>query len=676
MIIKEIDRKKGSSSSFVRLVDYITRYNPPLIKDINKKTLFKNGYVNITNFQTEDRLDIAKIQALSTQKMNTRSKADKTMHIVISFPKEDNAKLTPSLLNKIENTTLKELQLEDHQRISALQVDTSNIHLHIAINKVNPITYRNFSPHNSKIKLTKLGGKLENNLNLFKTNHDIESNYNKEKVTGKSADFEAHTGFMSIKSYMIEHKIKDIILNTDSWQSLHKELKKFDLTIKLKGNGLVIGSEKENTFIKCSDLHRSLSKNNLEKAFGKFTNFIKNDIKEPLKENIIEQKIPEFKYDKNIPKDISFNRADMDTNILWNQYQTYKKEQANSIYKQVNQNFKNLNKERKLAYEIMTKNFNIKKEQILEKFPAFTNDQKRYRNSLLRLLNKEKFKLSQTIKEKYQENLSIIEKQKQNIKNQPRLPALSWKDFLRREAFNGNSMALSKLQKMAKNKKYLNLFSLEIIDKNDLFNSDFKFNITKDGSIIYYEDDIRIEDSEKGITTSDVSEKAILASLKIATKKFGNLLKINGSDEYKASVVNIVAKYDLNINFDDQNLEKQKYFQIAANKKMEDTKTIEMIKEELLLENPNNKFVTYIKYNEKLICSFIKGKEINNKVYGVFEDTNQNKIIKKISLKQLNFFQSHQFEKFEISNGTYIPIYNSEKNKFNKTKNSSLQKGD
>jgi len=89
----------------------------------------------VTNCGTDDPGDAtALIQA--TQAKNTRSKSDKTYHLVYSFPPGERPPL--DVLHAIEDELCAAIGYADHQRISAVHIDTDHLHVHVAINKVHP----------------------------------------------------------------------------------------------------------------------------------------------------------------------------------------------------------------------------------------------------------------------------------------------------------------------------------------------------------------------------------------------------------------------------------------------------------------------------------------------------------------------------------------------------------
>ncbi|MDE8345413.1 MAG: relaxase/mobilization nuclease domain-containing protein [Acidocella sp.] len=127
------------------------------------------GY-RVTNCGTDDPGDATTlIQA--TQLKNSRSKADKTYHLVYSFRHGENPSL--GVLHKIEDELCEVLGYTDHQRISAVHIDTDNLHVHVAINKVHPTGLQNIEPFYDKQRLMETCERLEKKFGLEHDGHGL-----------------------------------------------------------------------------------------------------------------------------------------------------------------------------------------------------------------------------------------------------------------------------------------------------------------------------------------------------------------------------------------------------------------------------------------------------------------------------------------------------------------------
>lgn len=131
----------------------------------------KVGGVRITNCISDDPA-MATLEIVHMQAQNTRSNADKSYHLVFSFPEGERP--STATLHAIEDALCNAIGLGDHQRISAVHIDTAHLHVHVAINKVHPSTYRNVEPYYDKQRLMETCERLELAHGLIRTNHGLD----------------------------------------------------------------------------------------------------------------------------------------------------------------------------------------------------------------------------------------------------------------------------------------------------------------------------------------------------------------------------------------------------------------------------------------------------------------------------------------------------------------------
>ncbi|EPF6526302.1 relaxase/mobilization nuclease domain-containing protein, partial [Proteus mirabilis] len=125
----------------------------------------------VTNCGTDDPADAA-ILILATQGANTRSKTEKTYHLVYSFPPGERPDI--EVLHAIEDELCEAIGFGDHQRVSAVHIDTDHLHVHVAINKVHPTGLQNIEPYYDKRRLMEACERLELKYDLQRTNHGLE----------------------------------------------------------------------------------------------------------------------------------------------------------------------------------------------------------------------------------------------------------------------------------------------------------------------------------------------------------------------------------------------------------------------------------------------------------------------------------------------------------------------
>ncbi len=181
---------KPGSAGYARLARYIVdargREDPrswvstaDYILDANHSGA-KVGGVRITNCASDEPA-LATMEIMATQDRNKRSTREKTYHLVISFPEGERPAL--SVLHEIEDRLCEAIGLEHHQRISAVHVDTAHLHVHVAINKVDPVTHRNVEPYYDQDRLMRECERLEHRFGLQRTNHG-----NKKEQTHERRD--------------------------------------------------------------------------------------------------------------------------------------------------------------------------------------------------------------------------------------------------------------------------------------------------------------------------------------------------------------------------------------------------------------------------------------------------------------------------------------------------------
>jgi hypothetical protein len=159
MIAKQVPMRSSRRSNFAELVRYITD---------SQGNSERVGLVSITNCHSTDPIS-AGIEVQANQQLNRRSKADKTYHLIVSFRAGENP--SDDVLAAIEKRICAAIGFEEHQRVSAAHYDTENVHLHIAISKVHPIKRTVHTPFNDHWHLARACERLEAEFGLQADNH-------------------------------------------------------------------------------------------------------------------------------------------------------------------------------------------------------------------------------------------------------------------------------------------------------------------------------------------------------------------------------------------------------------------------------------------------------------------------------------------------------------------------
>ena len=160
MISKHVPLRSGRGSSFAALARYISSAH-------GKEE--RVGEIRLTNLPELEVGDAVEL-VLVTQQANDRAKADKTYHLLISFPAGEVH--PPEVLAQIEDRMCAAIGFGEHQRISAVHHDTDNVHIHIAINKIHPHKLTLHSPYQAYRAMADTCKILETEFGLNPTNHE------------------------------------------------------------------------------------------------------------------------------------------------------------------------------------------------------------------------------------------------------------------------------------------------------------------------------------------------------------------------------------------------------------------------------------------------------------------------------------------------------------------------
>ncbi|MBZ7980333.1 relaxase/mobilization nuclease domain-containing protein [Campylobacter sp. RM12642] len=553
MIIKKVIFKKQNKSSFKNLANYILdRDDKKLFNYIVDKEHKENDKVESFKFSncSFDDIDDNIFEILNTQILNTITKQDKTMHLIVSFKEDEKPK--KEILDDIENEIVAVLCMKEHQRVSAVHTNTNNLHMHIAINKVNPITYKVINPYNDVKILQNLAIKLEKKHKLQKDNHisnkDLNKNiYNKHTMS---------TGFNEWVKNKLENKVEDVLNNENAtFNDIVKLLFDYDLEIKERRNGYTISSKNEKLFCKASFVHRQLSKQQLLKRFGPIDLNIQN-------ENINNDNKIKFKKEPIQPI--------AKTSNLWQEYIQYESENKS-----------------KLDYNLSQ--IKIKREKIKKSFKG---------------CNKFTFyKLKKELEDLNQEQKNTYKKHKK----------ISWKDFLISKALENNEEAIKILsKKQIIPDKDDNTISSELNNRKVF--KDIKC-ISNDGFIVYENKQSKMIDKGDFLKLKvDIKDKDfILDSLLKSMERFGRVLDINGSDDFKKIILDVANEYNLDIEFKDIAMDKI-HKSNQSHKQILKTKNTLLRIVDLQIKNINKNDSIDNNKKEKIIKSFNKTKEklLNN----------------------------------------------------------------
>lgn len=467
----------------------------------------KVGGVRVTNCNTNDPAAATTLIEV-TQAANTRSKTDKTYHLVFSFPPGEEPDL--KTLHAIEDQLVAAIGFADHQRISAVHIDTDHLHVHVAINKVHPKGFQNIEPYYDKKKLMETCERLEIEYGLTRTNHGLDGREPKAKVKEKQAQAEVHTGIETITG-LVARDLAPRLKEASSWTEARKILSDHGLEIKQRGAGLVIGSGK--LWVKASTCDRGLSFKAMTDRLG------------PISQ---ESKQPSKPYEPK-PRSAHVSSSEL--------YARYKQEREAMLRARQNGLAQ-------LKYEGEVLKYQLKQWHNTQRGLVRLAAKGITRRTMMQVL---RMKTAST----RTRNRQTIERKRRQLIIDTALP--SWQTWLARQAEDGKIEALEVLRSnAAKQRGWGNLLTAKNPEraKNTIIHN-LRHHIDKDGFITYLTGDGGIVvDRKTHVQCRNTTASAALVSLELAAKQFkGQPLIIEGADSFKQEVARLAKQHGIDVRF-------------------------------------------------------------------------------------------------------------------------------
>jgi hypothetical protein len=216
---------------------------------------------------TTDDLELACRLVEAVHAQNTRAGSDRTYRLVISLHPEDRS-LDMKELRRVVEGLVDTLGFSEHQYIAARHNDKDHEHVHVAINKIHPETFRIHSPAWDHQKLFAAGRALEAELELTPLRSKARE---QDKLPRRAADCEAHQGVDSFARWA-RQTLAPVLRSTElrSWDDMHDACGRVGVVLRLHGNGLVFEDAERGVRVKASCVGREFSKPRLCKRLENF----------------------------------------------------------------------------------------------------------------------------------------------------------------------------------------------------------------------------------------------------------------------------------------------------------------------------------------------------------------------------------------------------------------------
>lgn len=547
MIVKVAKLDKSIKSSFKRLTEYIT--NEQVESNINIRNV--GAWIEPDDIYDMNDLDLFIEDVESVQSMSN-AKSDKTYHLIVSFGVDERPDI--ETLKNISNEFIESLGFKDHQRLSVIHDDTDNLHMHIAINKINPEKYTIHEPYYPYKTLSKKAKELEIKYNLNQTHSNEKSN---ENTCSAANDIDSRPTQISFKSYVESIDLSDC----KSWQDLHDKLKENGIEYRKYGSGAVfknLADDKIN--IKASAVKREYALNSLEKKYGKF---------EPSKS----------------------------LNNIQNSYQRYQDLSLKEQYDFINTNRKIKSKQEKQVVKNEYMDAAKYSGDIIDNLSRMTGS-----SELDRILIKMNKKAIAKAKLK-----KLREERKKEIKNiNDRYKYYTYDAWLQQQALTNEKAELA-----LKNIKESRINYIKG-DFKELKNSALK--ITKNGTYIL-NNKLKAASNSIFLTPKYNNIKKAVETLKDNNIIPDT---INGTDKFKSKIIDIIAANDLDITFKDNELNQKisaakilKQDNLISYINERNSKIVNFAK----FDGKEQEYIYqgYFKYNDKFFLKFKSN--VNNIVY-------------------------------------------------------------
>ena len=267
MITKIPPHRRDGKSSFKDLINYCLG-----VTGHAKDSVLHVGTKNLNSPPEKAYLEM---EGLSYE--NVRCK-NPVLHFILSWRAEESP--TNEQVDEAVNIALKELDLQDCQALWALQSDTENLHVHVAVNRISPETFRAIRPAGgwTKKALERAARKIEisqgweiERSGRYEVNSSGQILEKKEIATPEisqiARDIEKHTGMESAER-QIKQEAAKILESASNWEELHRELAARGIEFERRGNGAVL--KLGDKAVKLSHISRQSSFSKLEQRLGKY----------------------------------------------------------------------------------------------------------------------------------------------------------------------------------------------------------------------------------------------------------------------------------------------------------------------------------------------------------------------------------------------------------------------
>jgi hypothetical protein len=455
--------------------------------------------VSVSNCLSDDPVT-ASWEMEATQRRNRRAKSDRTFHLLVSWRADENP--TPDQIRDVERTIAEGLGYGAHQRVSVVHRDTDNVHVHIAINKIHPGTFKYHEPHQFFRRLSELCAGLEQKHGFDIDNHMPE----RTRAENVSATIETSRGVESLLTWARRELAPGMATATD-WQDLHRRLAERGCTIRPRGNGFTVTAQ-NGARVRASSIDRSLSRAALEARLGRYAD--PDGATAATRPSYSPRPAPAFDHPELFARYLA-DQKDRDMKRA-----TFNGTSSDQLRSDIRK---------------ATASWQLRRGLIR----AFV------RNRPLKLF------MYALAKRRFDAKVKDLMRQhRQRVTDgRTELRRMTWFGWLQQAAAAGDTQALSCLRRGRDSAPPIKGLPID--------------HVTKDGAITYRVGGTGVrDDGERLLLRPDADRQAIVAALKASMMRHGPRVKVTGSDQFQRKVAEVAALARLPLTFTDPALEAQR----------------------------------------------------------------------------------------------------------------------
>ena len=546
---------RARSAIFDRLVDYVDRQAQPGEQQVIATFPDGSQQVRCDNVLCQTNafdLSTAALEMNAVAAQNTRC-IDPVYHFILSWPEDESP--DPQHIFESAAYCLEKLGMKEHQYVFAIHTDTDNIHCHVAVNRVHPVTYDAVTLYNDYPSLHKCCRELELRYDWKPDNgcwvrdengHLVKPKRTHPPVPQGAKQLEYHEDKESLYTYAVREcraEINALLLDDIChWDEIHYALLRANLELKPKGEGMAIydRNDPEQTPIKASSLHPHMTLSSLTPLLGEFTpapeyQSIKNETGQPLLEN----------YHVDIEYIPYMHARDQDARLTRRAARAVAREKLKNRYSEYKKGFIKPSLDASNRFKTVAAEFRVRKAHVR----VSVGDP---------LMRKLTYHVLEVEREKAMATLRMqLKSEKEALVNSAHYRRQTYRGWVERQAMTGDVAAISQLRGWAYKEKRKNrtavlsdtVIQCAVADDIPAFDIDgYVSQVNRDGAIVY-----KREGKTGVIDRGDVLEVVrpfednadnLATALSLAEDKCGEKLVLGGSEPFIQQASALVKQFN------------------------------------------------------------------------------------------------------------------------------------